>query len=99
MKRTDYPTFSNGTEGMDWMCRNCDKCIKAERPIVKYKVLLGYANRGRCKVNEEILGSMVTGGVTRRVSRIIRNPVCPFLKTDWPKRQRNKGADDPTLFD
>ncbi len=97
-KRTDYPTFSNGTEGMNWMALNCDRCVKAEHPIIKFKVLVGYANRGRCKVNKEILDSMVTNGVSRRVSRIIRKPVCPFLKTDWSKKRENK-VDYPELFD
>lgn len=99
-KRTDYPTFSNGTEGMDWMGRNCDHCIKAERPIIKFKVLVGYANKGRCCVNREILDSMLTNGVTRRVNRIISMARCPFLKTEWPKRRKvSKPDNDPKLFD
>lgn len=98
-KKTDYPTFSNGTEGMIWMGRNCDRCIKAEKPVIKYKVLVGYVNKGRCRVNKEILDSMLTGGVTKRVSRIIKGLNCPFLKTDWPKRNPAKKDGDPKLFE
>ncbi len=98
-KRTDYPTFSNGTAGMDWFGHNCDRCIKAERPIVKFNVIVGYANKGRCRVNQEILDSMLTNGVSRRVNKIINTPSCPFLKTDWPQRKRNKRCDYPKLFD
>ena len=99
-KRTDYPTFSNGTEGMMWMGRNCDRCIKAEHPIIKYKVIVGYANKGLCRVNKEILDSMLSGGVTKRVNRIINGPVCPFLKTEWPRRGKRARQDsEPKLFD
>lgn len=96
-KRTDYPTFSNGTEGMYWMGRNCDRCIKAEHPIIKFKVITGYANKGRCKVNQEILDSMLTDGVSKRVHKIINSPTCPFIKTGWPKRK--KADNEPKLFD
>lgn len=98
-KKTDYHTFSNGTEGMEWLCHNCERCIKAEHPIVKFKVIVGYANKGRCRVNQEILDSMLTNGVSRRVNKIINMPRCPFLKTDWPRRKRNKRYDYPKLFD
>lgn len=99
-KRTDYPTFSNGTEGMIWMSNNCDRCIKAEHPIVKCKMLVGYANKGRCRVNEEILDSMLTNGVSRRVNRIISMVRCPFIKTDWPNRRKtDKDKTYPKLFD
>ena len=99
-KRTDYPTFSNGTEGMMWMERNCDRCIKAEHPIVKFKMVVGYANRGRCRVNKEILDSMLTNGVTKRVHRIIEGQVCPFLKTEWPKKKKViKNKEYPVLFE
>lgn len=99
-KRTDYPTFSNGTEGMTWMGTNCDRCVKAERPIIKYKMLIGYANKGRCRVNQEILDSMLTNGVTKRVSKIIRMRTCPFIRTEWPTRkQKNKNENYPKLFD
>ena len=97
-KRNDYPGVSNGTEFMLWMGRNCDRCIKAERPIIKCKVLVGYANKGRCKVNYEItLASVGTGAVTKRVSKIINSPDCPFIKTGWPKRK--KADNEPKLFD
>lgn len=98
-KRTDYPTFSNGTDGMVWMSRNCDRCIKAERPIIKCKMLVGYANKGRCKVNQEILDSMLTNGVSRRVNKIINSGRCPFIKTEWPKPKRKKVDKDPKLFE
>ena len=99
-KRTDYPTFSNGTEGMIWMGRNCDRCIKAEHPIIKFKVLVGYANKGRCRVNQEILDSMFSNGVTKRVNRIIHAPVCPFIKTEWPRRGKgDKDKNYPKLFE
>lgn len=99
-KRTDYPTFSNGTEGMVWMGLNCDRCIKAEHPIIKFKVLTGYANKGRCKVNQEILDSMLTGGVSKRVNKIIEGSRCPFLKTEWPRRSKRCKTDtDPKLFE
>lgn len=99
-KRTDYPSFSNGTEFMDWLGRNCDRCVKAEHPIVKHKMLTGYANKGRCRVNEEILDSVETDGVTRRVSRIIKGGSCPYIRTEWPRRKRGKARDgEPTLFD
>ena len=28
---------------MDWMAHNCDRCIKAEHPIIKFRVITGYA--------------------------------------------------------
>lgn len=82
------------------MGRNCDRCIKAERPIIKFKVLIGYANKGRCRVNKEILDSMMTNGVTKRVHKIIGGAVCPFLKTEWPRRKKTeKNKDYPNLFE
>lgn len=99
-KRTDYPTFSNGTMGMDWMAHNCDRCIKAEHPIIKFRVITGYANKGRCRVNEEILDSMLTNGVTKRVNKIINSHRCPFLRTEWPKHSKRRKVDtEPKLFD
>lgn len=100
-KRTDYPGFSNGTEFMSWMGRNCERCIKAEHPIIKCKMLVGYANKGRCKVNYEImLASVTTGTVTKRVSKIIEGADCPFLKTEWPRRRKTeKDKNYPKLFD
>lgn len=97
-KRTDYPTFSNGTESMLWLGRNCDVCVKAEHPIVEHKILKGYANKGRCKVNKEILDSMLTDGVTKRVHKIITMPECPFRKTEWGKRKK-KIDNEPKLFE
>jgi len=84
---------------MEWLGHNCDQCIKAEHPIIKCKMLVGYANKGRCRVNKEILDSMLTNGVSRRVNKIINSPRCPFLKTDWPARKRRKKDTDPKLFD
>lgn len=100
-KRTDYPGFSNGTEFMSWMGRNCDRCIKAEHPIIKCKMLVGYANKGRCKVNYEImLASVTTGTVTKRVSKIIEGADCPFIRTEWPKHSKRRKVDtEPKLFD
>ena len=98
-KRTDYHTFSSGTESEVWMGYNCDRCIKAEHPIVKHKMLVGYANKGRCRVNQEILDSMLTGGVSRRVNKIINSSLCPFIRTEWPKHKRYKRDTDPRLFD
>lgn len=99
-KRTDYQAFSNGTEGMVWMGLNCDRCIKAEHPIIKFKVITGYANKGRCKVNKEILDSMLTNGVSRRVNKIIDSPRCPFLKTEWPRHSKRRKTDtDLKLFE
>lgn len=99
-KRKDYPTFSNGTEFTVWMEANCDRCIKAERPVIKHKMVVGYANKGRCRVNEEIIESMVTDGVSKRVNKIINSPICPFIKTEWPNRQRrNKEENYPKLFE
>lgn len=99
-KRTDYPTFSNGTDGMEWLGHNCDRCIKAEHPIIKFKLIVGYANKGRCRVNQEILDSMGTGGVSKRVNKIINAPRCPFLKTEWPRRRKtDKNKSYPKLFD
>ena len=100
-KRTDYPGFSNGTECMIWMGMNCDRCIKAEHPIVKHKMLVGYANKGRCRVNYEIMEAAVgTGTVTKRVSKIVHSPVCPFLRTEWPRRGKgDKDKNYPKLFE
>ncbi len=98
-KRKDYPTFSNGTDWMIWMGINCDHCIKAERPVIKCKMLVGYANRGRCKVNKEILDSMISGGVSKRVNKIINDTICPFIKTEWPRRGKaDKNKNYPNLF-
>ena len=99
-KRTDYPTFSNSTEAMMWLGRNCDRCIKAEHPVIKCKMLVGYANTGRCRVNKEIIESVHTGGVTKRVNKIINSLNCPFLRIEWPKRKTtDKNKNYPTLFE
>lgn len=99
-KKTDYPTFSCGTDAMWWFEHNCDVCIKAEHPIVQGKRVVGYANKGRCKVNSELLDSAVTGGVTLRVHRIIADlKPCRFLKSEWDKRKRKVKDDYPTLFE
>ena len=83
------------------MGRNCNRCIKAERPIIKCKMLVGYANKGRCKVNYEImLSSVTTGTVTKRVSKIIEGTDCPFIKTEWPSRRKaDKNKNYPKLFE
>ena len=99
-KRTDYHTFTSGTESEVWMGCNCDRCIKAEHPIVKHKMLVGYANKGRCRVNQEILDSMLSGGVSKRVNKIINGSRCPFLKSEWPRRRKSdKNKNYPKLFD
>ena len=99
-KRTDYPTFSNGAEGMEWLAHNCERCIKAERPVIEFRKIVGYVNKGRCRVNQEILDSMLTNGVTKRVNRIINTPRCPFIKTEWPKRRKtDKNKHYPQLFE
>ena len=99
-KRTDYPTFSNGTDGMEWLGHNCEHCIKAEHPIIKFKMIVGYANKGRCRVNQEILDSMLSGGVSKRVNKIINGSRCPFLKSEWPRRRKSdKNKNYPKLFD
>lgn len=99
-KRTDYPTFSNGTDEMEWLGHNCEHCIKAEHPIVKFKMIVGYANKGRCRVNQEILDSMLSGGVSKRVNKIINGSRCPFLKSEWPRRRKSdKNKNYPKLFD
>ena len=98
-KRIDYPTFSCGTDAMWWFEHNCALCIKAEHPIVEHKHVTGYANRGRCKVNFELLESAATGGVTRRVHRIIEDlKPCPFRKTEWDKHSK-RNNDYPKLFE
>ena len=100
-KRTDYPAFSSGTQAAAWMEHNCDQCIKAQRPVVKHKMVVGYSNKGRCKVNEEITIAWVgTGTVTQRVSKIVQAPVCPFLRTEWPRRGKgDKDKNYPKLFE
>lgn len=85
---------------MEWLGHNCEHCIKAEHPIVKFKMIVGYANKGRCRVNQEILDSMLSGGVSKRVNKIINGSRCPFLKSEWPRRRKSdKNKNYPKLFE
>ena len=61
--------FSNGTEAMDWMDQNCDRCVKAYKPLKEgewpsFKTMQTYCSIGKeCKLKLHIDIGFITSEV------------------------------------
>lgn len=61
--------FSNGSEAMDWVDNNCNRCVKAYRPKVEgdfpsFKTMQQYCSIGKeCKLKFHIDMGFITGEI------------------------------------
>ena len=80
MRTTTKPCFSNGTEHMQWVERNCDRCWKQSKLNEK----TGQYTRYYCKINEEIdlqmMGEMAVNTKTYVIAQM----------RDCPNRQEKR---------
>lgn len=80
--------FSCGSEFADWMCNNCDNCIKASR----YNEKTDTYTKFRCKINEEIINQYLTcGPIQQRTYDACQKWECPYKVTE--RKPRRKGID------
>lgn len=87
-KKINKPLFSNGTEFMMWNEQNCDRCIKAPKPHDGGRSY----SKSRCAIYDEITRQCIGYGnepVSQRAIDATRD-MCPYIKTEWPKRNREK---------
>ena len=98
MKKVNRDPFSSGTEHMRFEEYNCDKCVKSSEPI---EGGLRYTNSDkdnmpRCGVQRDIVIRMFGDTpINQRTIRIceeftLHGVLCPYLKTEWPKRKRKR---------
>lgn len=94
-KKIAKPLFSNGTEFMMWVAQNCERCIKAPKPHDNGR----WYSKSHCAIYDEITRQYVGYGnepVSQRVINATRG-ICPYLRTEWPKKKRNKKDKSMTL--
>lgn len=89
----DKPCFSCGSEAADWMCHNCDNCIKASRT----KDGINYT-KGRCVYQQDIERQwLIAGEVRKKTYELTRKWECALRQEHYPKRHKGKD-DSPELF-
>ena len=91
-----FPLFSNGTEFMLWQGRNCDRCIKA----VFYNEKKDIYPKYKCRVQEHIDIACITDGMgSERDYKATHSYICPYIKTEKPRKKPRKNNDNElTLF-
>lgn len=99
MKTTTNPLFSNGTEWMDWLYINCDRCWKQshEKKDGEYTAI-------RCSIEADILAQAAgVNEIRQRSYDIVNSGKCPFRQAEKPKyarkpRRQKSGYNEPILF-
>ena len=94
------PCFSNGTEFMWWLGRNCDHCTKS--PKYHNDKDGEWYSKSRCKIRDEIDMQAVGNGdeaVSYRTFEATHKTDCPFIQKDWPKRKRTKKDESLNMFE
>lgn len=89
-----YQLFSNGTEYMLWVERNCDRCVKAVFPNEKTDKIPKY----RCAVQRNIDMALFADGCgDKRTHDAVRYSVCPYLQTERKTYKRKEKIDENQL--
>ncbi len=81
-KTTTQPIFSNGTEAMIWIGRNCDKCWKQSR----YSKTKDKWINDRCSIDRDIQGQFAgLDEVYERSYNLVKNnAICPNMQLSKP---------------
>jgi len=80
--------FSNGTEAMIWMERNCERCWKYD-PTKDYE-------KSRCKIEASISLGFVGSRLSKRVEAITEMEDCPYRQEK--RTARKKARDNKTML-
>lgn len=100
MAKVNQDPFSNGEDFRWWSARNCDKCIKSPKMVVRD--LIAYT-KCRCAIYRDIeLRTYSYEPIAQRTIDICRKNDCPFRKEHWPvrkHRRKSKTANLPSLFE
>jgi len=84
--------FSNGTEAMMWMNRNCERCWKynPEKELGK----------SICKIEEQVSIGFIDSGdsMTERTKKIIEKADCPYRQETRPVYKK-RDKEPMTLFE
>ena len=91
---SSHRLFSNGTEYMSWIERNCDRCVKAVFPNEKTDKLPKY----RCAVQRNVDMALFTDGCgDRHTYDAVKCSVCPYLKTERNTYKKKERIDENQL--
>lgn len=78
MKTTTEKLFSNSTEAIEWVSRNCDHCIKQSHYNEKADDWTNF----RCTVDADIQSQMAGfSEIRQRSLETVRKTDCPFIQT------------------
>ena len=106
MKKIDKDPFSNGTEFMLFETYNCDKCVKASKPM---KDGFSYSNAdennspNRCSIQRDIVLRMASNQpINQRTIYVcddftLRDILCPYLKTERKKYAKKQPKNQQKL--
>lgn len=89
-KNCTRPCFSTGSECADWMCRNCDNCVKGSR----YNEKTDTYTKIRCTIQEDIFAQYMGHGndaIRQKSYDATRHNQCPYiipLGAPRPKRYK-----------
>lgn len=85
MKKIDRDPFSNGTEYAMWEDENCCVCIKDSHLKEDGKTY----TKIRCAVQRDIFMRMMSSEpIAQRSYDACQQRICPYRKTEWPKRKK-----------
>ena len=91
---SSYRLFSNGTEYMSWIERNCDRCVKSVFPNEKTDKLPKY----RCAVQRNIDMALFKDGCgDRHTYDAVKCSVCPYLQTERKTYRKKEKIDENQL--
>jgi hypothetical protein len=86
-KDNELYLFSNGTEFMVWLSRNCDKCVKA----VFYDEKKDYYPKYRCAVQKHIEEAAITDGCgNKRDYEATHSLDCPYKISERKPKKKKK---------
>ena len=100
-KLIDRDPFSNGTELMRFETYNCDKCFKSIKSSKPIKNRLSFTNCNKdglpkCSIQRDIVTRMFCNEPIKEATVKICNEfslhgvLCPYMKTEYPKKKSNK---------
>lgn len=104
MKKVDKDPFSNGTEHMRFETYNCDRCIKSS----ELKKDGTYSNcdadnMPKCSIQRDIVKKMFFNVPIKEETVKICNEfslygvLCPYLKTEYPKKKAKQDNNQTKL--
>ena len=96
MSRIQAMLFSNGTEHMSWVSRNCERCWK----LSKYNEKKGTWSQFRCSIDKQIqmqLAGVDDGYVSKKAYDAVRLPDCPYIETQRKVKKKKVAKNQQTL--